>query len=58
MAWTVNMPTDCRLGKERAEEQKKSPAHAHSAIVAASAAASVNPHFVALLATLGSKDDE
>jgi hypothetical protein len=57
MAWTVYKPADCKLGKKREEEQKSS-ACAHPAIVSASAAATVNPHFAALLATLGSKDDK
>ncbi len=57
MAWTVHKPANCKLGKKRVEKQKSS-ARAHSVIVAASAAATVNPHFAALLATLGSKDDE
>jgi hypothetical protein len=57
MAWTVHKPSECKLGKKMAEEQKSS-AKAHSAIVAASAASTVNPHFAAMLATLGSEDDE
>ena len=57
MAWTVHKPADCKPGKKRAEEQKSS-ARVHSVIVAASAATTINPHFAALLATLGSKDNE
>jgi len=57
MAWTIHKPTECKLGKQRADEQKSST-HAHSAVVAASAAATINPHFAALLATLGDEDDE
>lgn len=57
MAWTVHKPSECKLGKKMAEEQKSS-AKAHSAAVAASAAAIVNPHFAAMLATLGSEDEE
>ena len=57
MAWTVHKPSDCKLGKKMAEEQKSS-AKAHSAVVAASAAATVNPHFAAMLATLGSEEDD
>jgi hypothetical protein len=57
MAWTVHKPSECKLGKQRAEEQK-STAHAHSAVVAASAASTVSPHFAALLATLSDEDDE
>ena len=57
MTWTVHKPADCKPGKKRAEEQKSS-ARVHSVIVAASAATTINPHFAALLATLGSKDNE
>jgi len=57
MAWTVHKPSECKLGKKMAEDQKSS-AKAHSATVAAAAAATVNPHFAAMLATLGSEDDE
>ena len=57
MAWTIHKPSECKLGKQRAEEQKSST-HAHSAVVAASAAATVNPNFAALLATLSDEDDE
>ena len=57
MAWTVHKPLECKLGKQWAEEQKSST-HAHSAIVAASAAATVSPHFTALLATLSDEDDK
>jgi hypothetical protein len=57
MAWTVHKPADCKLGKKRVEEQKSS-ACAHSVIVAASAAATINPHFAALLASLSSKDNK
>jgi hypothetical protein len=39
-----------------AKDQKTS-AKANSATVAASAAATINPHFAAMLATLGGKDD-
>jgi hypothetical protein len=57
MAWTVHKPADCKLGKKRAEEQKSS-ARAHSKIVAASTATTVNPHFAALIASFGSEDDK
>jgi hypothetical protein len=56
MAWTVHKPADCCLGKKHHEEQK--PAFcANSATVAAAAATAVNPHYVALLATLGALTD-
>ncbi len=54
MAWTVHKPSECKLGKQRAKEQK-STIHVHSAVVAASAAATVSPHFAALLATLSKR---
>ncbi len=57
MAWTVHKPSECKLGKKMAKDQKSS-AKAHSATVAAAAAATVNPHFAAMLATLGGEDDE
>ncbi len=58
MALTIHKPADCRLGKKHKEEQK--PAiRANSATVAAATATAVNPHYVALLATLSNlKDDE
>ncbi len=53
MAWTVHMPADCRLGKQQKDKQKSTP-RASSATVAATAAAStINPHYAALLASLG-----
>ena len=57
MAWTVHKPSECKLGKKMAEEQMSS-AKAHSAIVAASAAATINPNFAALLATLSNEDNK
>ncbi len=58
MAWTIHKPADCRLGKKHQEDQQ--PAFcANSATVAAAAATAVNPHYAALLATLGElKDNE
>ncbi len=38
MAWTVHRPTDCLLGKQHKEEQKKKPQKANSATVDAAAA--------------------
>ncbi len=43
MAWTVHKPTDCLLGKQHKEEQKKKPHKANSATFAAAAAMAVNP---------------
>jgi hypothetical protein len=57
MAWTVHKPADCRLGKKHQEEPK--PAfRANSATVAAAATTAINPHYVALLATLGALTDD
>ncbi len=57
MAWTVHKPADCRLGKKHQEEQK--PAfRPNSATVAAAATTAVNPHYVALLATLRALTDD
>ena len=57
MAWTVHTPSECKLGKKMAKEQKSS-VKVHSAIVKASTAATVNPHSAAMLATLSGKDDK
>lgn len=58
MAWTVHKPADCRLGKQHKDEQK-STHHASSATVAATAAvATINPHYAALLATLGKLEED
>ena len=57
MAWTVHKPADCRLGKKHKDEQK--PAfRANSATAAAIAATTVNPHYSALLATLGALEED
>ena len=61
MAWCMHLPANCRLGKERKEEQQKTlPAYvANSATYAAATASLVNPHFQALLAAMGNdKEDE
>ncbi len=51
----MHKPSECRLGKERKEEQQKTkPTYtANSAMYAASAALMLDPHFQALLATIG-----
>ena len=57
MAWTVHKPADCRLGKKHKDKQK--PAfRANSATAAAIAATTVNPHYSALLATLGALEED
>ncbi len=55
MAWCMHKPSECHLGKERKEEQQKmKPAYTtNSATYAAAAASMVDPHFQALLATIG-----
>jgi hypothetical protein len=55
MAWCMHKPSKCRLGKEQKQEQQKiKPAYtANSAIYAAAAALMGDPHFHALLATIG-----
>ncbi len=55
MAWCMHKPSECCLGKEREEEQQKTkPAYtANSATYATAAASMVDPHFQALLATIG-----
>jgi hypothetical protein len=51
----MHKPSECLLGKEQKEEQQKmKPAYtANSATYPTSAASMVNPHFQALLATIG-----
>ena len=60
MAWCMHLPANCRLGKERKEEQQKTmPAYvANSATYAAATASLVNPHFQALLAAMGNNDED
>lgn len=53
MAWCMHQPNECRLGLQRKNEQAPSTV-ANSASVAAAAAAIANPHFQALLSTIGS----
>jgi hypothetical protein len=53
MAWTMHLPSECRLGTEREGENKNK---SYSAAVAA--AATVNLQYAALLATLASIADE
>jgi hypothetical protein len=55
MAWCMHKPSECCLGKERKEEQQKTKLvyTANLATYAAAAASMVDPHFQALLATIG-----
>ncbi len=56
MAWTVHKPTDCLLGKQHKEEQKKKPHKANSGTFAAAAATTVNPQFAAIMASIANLD--
>ncbi len=55
MAWCMHKPSECHLGKEQKEEQQKTkPTYTvNFATYAAPAALMVDPHFQALLATIG-----
>jgi hypothetical protein len=55
MAWTVHKPTDCLLGKQHKEEQKK-PIKANSDTIAAAVTLAMNPQFASLLAAMASLD--
>ena len=55
MAWRVHKPTDCLLGKQHKEEQKKS-IKANSATIAAAATSTMNPQFASLLAAMANLD--
>jgi hypothetical protein len=50
MAWCMRLPSECRLGKQRKEEQM--PTVATSATYAAAAASIANPQFQALIASI------
>jgi len=54
MAWTVHKPSDCLLGKQCKDEQKKPKAN--SATVPAAATSAINPHFASLLAAMANLD--
>ncbi len=56
MAWTVRKPTDCLLGKQHKQDQRKKPQKANSATFAAAAATAVNPQFAALMALTADLD--
>jgi hypothetical protein len=55
VAWCINKPSECCLGKQRKEKQQKmKPTYtANSTTYAAAAALMVDPHFQSLLATIG-----
>jgi hypothetical protein len=52
MVWCMHLPTECRLGMQRKEEQKPTAIIANSATYAAATASIVNPQFQALLANI------
>jgi hypothetical protein len=56
MAWTVHKPTDCLLGKQHKQDQRKKPQKANSATFADAAATAVNPQFAALMASIADLD--
>jgi hypothetical protein len=55
MACCMHLPANCQLGKERKQDQQKTKPSfvANSATYTAAIASMVNPHFQALIATLG-----
>ncbi len=58
MAWTVHKPSDCKLGMNHKDNQKKDPNKASSAVVASAATTTISPCYAALLATLANLDEE
>jgi hypothetical protein len=56
MAWTVQKPADCLLGKQHKEDHKKKLHKANSGTFAAAAATAVNPQFAALMASIANLD--
>ncbi len=57
MAWTVHKPSDCKLGKQHKDNQRKDRNKANPAVVA-SVATTINPRYAALLATLANIEEE
>jgi hypothetical protein len=57
MAWTIQKPADCLLGKQHKEEQKKKHQKANSATFAAAAAMAVKPQFAALIASIANLEE-
>ncbi len=51
MAWCMHLPSECRLGKQRKEEQTPTVG-ATSATYAAAIASIANPQFQALIASI------
>ncbi len=58
MAWTVHKPADIRLGKQHKDEHKSTHCASSATVAATAATATINPHYAALLATLGKLKEE
>jgi hypothetical protein len=58
MGWTVHKPSDCKLGKEHKDNQKKDRNKANPAVVTSVATATISPCYAALLATLANIKEE
>jgi hypothetical protein len=56
MAWTVNKPANCLLGKQHKQDQRKKPQKANSATFAAASAMAMNPQFAVLMASIADLD--
>jgi hypothetical protein len=57
IAWTIHKSTNCFLGKQHKEDQKKNPQKANSATFATAAAMAVNPQFAALIAMIANLEE-
>ena len=57
MAWSMHLPSECRLGNQRKEEQSPTVG-GNSATYAAAAASVANPQFQALIASMQGQFDE
>jgi hypothetical protein len=58
MAWTVHKPTDCLLGMQHKEDQKKRPQKAvNSTTFAAAAKMALNPQLAVLMASIANLDE-
>jgi hypothetical protein len=58
MARTAHKPADCCLGKQQKDEQKSTPRASSATVAATGAATTINPHYAALLASLGQLENE
>jgi hypothetical protein len=57
MALTMHKSTNCLLGKQHKQDQRKKPQKANSATFAAAAATAMNPQFAALMASIADLDE-